>query len=242
MNYDFVLDKFEGPLDLLLHLIKKDNIDIYDINLSDLTNQYLEYVRSMENMNLDIASEYLVMAAELIEMKSKALLPKSEFDTEDDYEEDPREQLIKKLIDYQHYKEISSKLKDLESNRSEIFTKIPQCLTEYIDKRELLNKYNISIDDLVGAMDQFVIRKDLEKPLSTTITNKEISVEEKSKEIKDILKFKKEVSFYELFNVDTKIEIIITFLAILELARKKQIILSQEKNFENIIIKSSEVQ
>ncbi|MDD4027896.1 MAG: segregation/condensation protein A [Bacilli bacterium] len=241
MNCDFVLNEFEGPLDLLLHLIKKDNIDIYDINLSELTNQYLEYIRSMENMNLDIASEYLVMAAELIEMKSKALLPKSEFDTEDDYEEDPREQLIKRLVNYQNYKELSTKLKDLEENRSEIYTKIPQNLTEYIDKKELLNKYNISIDDLVKAMDQFVVRKDMEKPLSTVITNKEISVAEKSKEIKDILKSKKQVSFYELFNVNTKIEIIVTFLAILELARKKHIILSQENNFENIIIKSSEV-
>lgn len=241
MNCDFVLNEFEGPLDLLLHLIKKDNIDIYDINLSELTNQYLEYIRSMENMNLDIASEYLVMAAELIEMKSKALLPKSEFDTEDDYEEDPREQLIKRLFNYQNYKELSTKLKDLEENRSEIYTKIPQNLTEYIDKKELLNKYNISIDDLVNAMDQFVVRKDMEKPLSTVITNKEISVAEKSKEIKDILKSKKQVSFYELFNVNTKIEIIVTFLAILELARKKHIILSQENNFENIIIKSSEV-
>lgn len=241
MNCDFVLNEFEGPLDLLLHLIKKDNIDIYDINLSELTNQYLEYIRSMENMNLDIASEYLVMAAELIEMKSKALLPKSEFDTEDDYEEDPREQLIKRLVNYQNYKELSTKLKDLEENRSEIYTKIPQNLTEYIDKKELLNKYNISIDDLVNAMDQFVVRKDMEKPLSTVITNKEISVAEKSKEIKDILKSKKQVSFYELFNVNTKIEIIVTFLAILELARKKHIILSQENNFENIIIKSSEV-
>jgi len=241
MNYDFVLNEFEGPLDLLLHLIKKDNIDIYDINLSELTNQYLEYIRSMENMNLDIASEYLVMAAELIEMKSKALLPKSEFDTEDDYEEDPREQLIKRLVNYQNYKELSTKLKDLEENRSEIYTKIPQNLTEYIDKKELLNKYNISIDDLVKAMDQFVVRKDMERPLSTVITNKEISVAEKSKEIKDILKSKKQVSFYELFNVNTKIEIIVTFLAILELARKKHIILSQENNFENIIIKLSEV-
>lgn len=241
MNCDFVLNEFEGPLDLLLHLIKKDNIDIYDINLSELTNQYLEYIRSMENMNLDIASEYLVMAAELIEMKSKALLPKSEFETEDDYEEDPREQLIKRLVNYQNYKELSTKLKDLEENRSEIYTKIPQNLTEYIDKKELLNKYNISIDDLVNAMDQFVVRKDMEKPLSTVITNKEISVAEKSKEIKDILKSKKQVSFYELFNVNTKIEIIVTFLAILELARKKHIILSQENNFENIIIKSSEV-
>ena len=241
MNCDFVLNEFEGPLDLLLHLIKKDNIDIYDINLSELTNQYLEYIRSMENMNLDIASEYLVMAAELIEMKSKALLPKSEFDTEDDYEEDPREQLIKRLVNYQNYKELSTKLKDLEENRSEIYTKIPQNLTEYIDKKELLNKYNISIDDLVKAMDQFVVRKDMERPLSTVITNKEISVAEKSKEIKDILKSKKQVSFYELFNVNTKIEIIVTFLAILELARKKHIILSQENNFENIIIKLSEV-
>ncbi len=241
MKCDFILDKFEGPLDLLLHLIKKDNIDIYDINLSDLTNQYLEYIRHMETLNLDVASEYLVMAAELIEMKSRALLPKSEFDNTDDYEEDPTQQLIKKLIDYKQYKELSGELRNLEMNRSEIYTKVPENLIEYVDKKEIMSKYNISFEDLLNAMNQFIVRKDSEKPLNTTITNKEISVSEKSREIKEILKSRKEVTFNELFEVNTKTEVIITFLSILELARKKEIVLSQENNFDNIIVRLSEV-
>ncbi len=241
MKCDFVLDKFEGPLDLLLHLIKKDNIDIYDINLADLTTQYLDYIRNMETLNLDIASEYLVMAAELIEMKSRALLPKSEFADEDEYEEDPREQLIKKLMDYQQYKDVSNELRNLETNRSEIYTKVPENLIEYVDRKELMAKYNISFSDLLNAMDQFIVRKDMEKPLQTTITNREISVEDRSKEIREILKLKKEVSFNELFELKIKSEVIITFLSILELARKEQIILWQENNFENILIRLSEV-
>lgn len=241
MKCDFILDKFEGPLDLLLHLIKKDNIDIYDINLSDLTNQYLEYIRQMETLNLDVASEYLVMAAELIEMKSRALLPKSEFDSTDEYEEDPTQQLIKKLIDYKQYKELSSELRNLEMNRSEIYTKVPENLIEYVDKKEIMSKYNISFEDLLNAMNQFIVRKDSEKPLNTTITNKEISVSEKSRQIKEILKNRKEVTFNELFEVNTKTEVIITFLSILELARKKEIVLSQENNFDNIIVRLSEV-
>lgn len=241
MKCDFILDKFEGPLDLLLHLIKKDNIDIYDINLSDLTNQYLEYIRHMETLNLDVASEYLVMAAELIEMKSRALLPKSEFDSTDEYEEDPTQQLIKKLIDYKQYKELSSELRNLEMNRSEIYTKVPENLIEYVDKKEIMSKYNISFEDLLNAMNQFIVRKDSEKPLNTTITNKEISVSEKSRQIKEILKNRKEVTFNELFDVNTKKEVIITFISILELARKKEIVLSQENNFDNIIVRLSEV-
>lgn len=241
MKCDFILDKFEGPLDLLLHLIKKDNIDIYDINLSDLTNQYLEYIRQMETLNLDVASEYLVMAAELIEMKSRALLPKSEFDSTDEYEEDPTQQLIKKLIDYKQYKELSSELRNLEMNRSEIYTKVPENLIEYVDKKEIMSKYNISFEDLLNAMNQFIVRKDSEKPLNTTITNKEISVSEKSRQIKEILKNRKEVTFNELFDVNTKKEVIITFISILELARKKEIVLSQENNFDNIIVRLSEV-
>ena len=120
-----MIDKFEGPLDLLLHLIKEDNIDIYDIKIETITKQYLDYIESMKELNLSVASEYLVMAAELIEMKSKLLLPKKQLEETDEYEEDPREVLIEKLLIYKRYKEVTSEFKELESSRKMIFTKEP---------------------------------------------------------------------------------------------------------------------
>ena len=102
MHYEVNIDEFSGPLDLLLHLIKKDNIDIYDISLEKITNEYLEYIKKMEEMNLDIASEYLVMASELIEYKSRSLLRQKD---EEEIEQDPKEELIKRLVDYKKYKE-----------------------------------------------------------------------------------------------------------------------------------------
>ena len=241
MKCEFVLNQFEGPLDLLLHLIKKDNIDIYDINLESLTNQYLEYINQFEDLNLDIASEYLVMAAELLEMKSRALLPKSELETEDEYEEDPKEQLIKRLIDYKQYKEVTERLKDLEQNRGEIFTKIPESLVEYVDNKEVIAKYNLTVEDLLLAFNQFLNRKELEKPLKMTVTKKEDSIVERTREIKEMLKTKKKVKFSELFEERTKGSVIITFLSLLELAKTQEIKLVQENNFMDIFVSLGDV-
>ena len=118
MEYEVKIDAFEGPLDLLLHLIKESKVDIWDIKIVDITDQYLNYIKSMERLNLNIASEYLVMASELMEMKSKLLLPRTE--VEDVEEEDPREQLIQKLIDYQKYKDMTKNFKELEEERNGI--------------------------------------------------------------------------------------------------------------------------
>ena len=130
MDYCFTIDKFSGPLDLLLHLIKQSNIDIYDIKIEEITNQYLDYIKKMEELNLNIASSYLVMAAELIEMKASMLLPKPEI-AEDEYEEDPKERLIKRLIEYQNYKEITTKFHELELDRQQYYTKQSSDISEY---------------------------------------------------------------------------------------------------------------
>ena len=111
MRYEVKINEFEGPLDLLLHLIKQSNIDIYEISLEEITNQYLDYIKQMEKLNLDIASEYLVMASELLEYKSRSLLPKKEIE-DDEYEEDPKEELIKRLVDYKKYKEVTETCKE----------------------------------------------------------------------------------------------------------------------------------
>ena len=170
MNYKIESQQFEGPLDLLLHLIKQSNIDIKDISIEEITTQYLEYINIMENLNLNIASEYLVLAAELMEIKSSSLLPGQE-QTNDEFEEDPKEQLIAKLLEYERYKNITEDLKKLEEYRSEIYTKEPNNLLEYNDEINNID-YGIELEDLVLAFSKFINEKELNKPLNTKITNK----------------------------------------------------------------------
>lgn len=232
MHYVTKINEFEGPLDLLLHLIKKSNIDIYDISLSDITDQYLEYIHQMEELNLDIASEYLVMATELLEYKSRSLLPKK---IEDDKEEDPKEELIKRLVDYKKYKEITSEFKKLEDIRSEIYTKTPSNINEYDEK--VINNSELSVNDLISAFKKFIDRKEYEKPLNTKITTKELSVSDRIIKIKEILKTKNEVNFIDLFDKLTKDYVVVTFLSILEMSKNKEIEIKQDNNFGNIIIK-----
>ena len=233
MEYEVKIDAFEGPLDLLLHLIKESKVDIWDIKIVDITEQYLNYIKSMERLNLNIASEYLVMASELMEMKSKLLLPRTKLEEEEE-EEDPREKLIQKLIEYQRYKEMTKNFKELEENRHEFYTKPPESLKEYAPEGTISNT-DLSLDDLMKAFQKFLDRKKQEKPLTTTVTKREITVEERRTAIRDILKRKKKVDFFELFDVLTKEYIVVTFLAVLEMARKQELTIYQENNFDNII-------
>lgn len=238
MDYKVMIDEFEGPLDLLLHLIKEDNIDIYDVKIEVITVQYLDYIKGMKELNLSIASEYLVMASELIEMKSKMLLPKKKEELDDDYEEDPREVLIERLLAYKQYKEITSEFKDLEKTRKLIITKEAENLSYYAKESE--NKENLSVDDLIEAFNELLKRKELDKPIATKITKKELSVNEKIVSIKNILRNKKKVRFEELFEVETKEEIIISFLSILEMVKKDEILIMQDNNFHAITISLKE--
>ena len=235
MNYQISIPEFEGPLDLLLHLIKESNISIFDISIDEITKQYLSYINKMEEMNLNIASEYLVMAAELIEMKSRILLPKNNMD-EDEYEEDPKEQLINRLLEYEKYKNITKTFKELENFRKEVYTKDPDNLLEYQDSQENID-YGVNLDDLLNAFSKFLSEKELDKPLNTKITNKEYSIGKRSVEIRDIIRKKKKVEFKDLFDNYSKNYIVVTFLAILNLTRKQEIEIEQENNFKNIYIK-----
>lgn len=232
VHYKVTIDKFEGPLDLLLHLIKENDIDIYDIKIEEVTKQYLDYIKAMKDLNLSIASEYLVMASELLEMKSKMLLPKKEVQEDDDYEEDPKELLIQRLLNYKKYKEVTSEFKELEKTRKQVFTKEPSNLSYYAINED--KKDDVSLTDLMNAVNELLKRKELDRPLETKITKKELSVTEKVNKIRHILKDKKEVKFEELFEVETKEEVIVSFLSILEMVKKNEITLIQDKNFNTI--------
>ncbi len=237
MNYSIKINEFEGPLDLLLHLIKESSIDIYDISIEDITKDYLDYINSMEKLDIEVESSYLVMASELLLIKSNSLLPKekSELDNEEEDEEITRENLINRLIEYQKYKELTKKFKKLESKRRDIYTKSPSNMTNITDTK-LKNDTDISIDDLVEAFQKFLIRKDQEKPLNTKITNKEYSVKLRKKDIKTYLLNNKRAEFTELFDNYSKDYIIVTFLSILELVKEQEIDLEQEHNFAPIYI------
>ncbi len=235
MEYKVKIDEFEGPLDLLLHLIKEANIDIYDIKIAEITEQYLDYIKAMESLNLSIASEYLVMAAELLEMKSRSLLPSKKDEEDDEYEEDPKENLIRRLVDYKHYKEITSTFKELEYERSKVFTKLPTNIEEYNERQKLQEVQPISM--LLEAFSKFLERSELQKPLHTKIASKELSVGERISTIRTILQNKKEMTFDALFDNWNREYVVVTFLAILQMAKQQEIVIEQSDVFDYIYIK-----
>lgn len=234
MEYNIKIDSFEGPLDLLLHLIKEQNIDIYDISISEINENYLNYLNKMEELNINVASEYLVMASELMEIKSSSLLPRPEIELENEEEEVTRENLINRLVEYKKYKEMTEIFKTLETNRNNIFIKPPENINDYIND----NIYNeeIPLDKLLDAMQSFLNRKKAEKPLKTKIANKEYSVKERKISIKNLLKEKRKVEFTELFDNFNKSYLTVTFISILEMSKEKTINITQEKNFDNIYL------
>ncbi len=231
----FLINEFEGPLDLLLHLIKQSKMDIYEIKLVDITVQYLKYIKDMEDLNLDIASEYLVMAAELIEMKSRYLLPKQILEEESDYIENPEDELKRRLLEYKKYKDNSIKFKELEENRKQYFTKVPESFNSFSDNK-LINNNEISVFDLLEAFKKILDKQEYLKPLNTKITKKELSVNERIDKIRDVLKKHNKVSFVSLFEELTKPYVIVTFLSILEMSKRNEIILKQDNNFDEIYI------
>lgn len=235
MEYEVKINEFEGPLDLLLHLIKKDNINIFDISIEQIIKQFLEYINRMKEENLDITSEYLVMASELIELKSKMLLPNKTEEIEEEIEEATND-LINRLLEYDKYKNMTNELRDLENIRSKIYTRESEELLNYANKNDI--DYGIDLDDLVNAFQKFLEYKELSKPLNTKIEKKEYSVDERCVEIRNKIKLKGSLKFEDLFEVITKEYVVVTFLAILSMAKKQEISIEQNNNFNNIIIKT----
>lgn len=235
MEVTFTINDFEGPLDLLLHLIKEKKMDLLNLKLEIIIDEYLKFIDEMEKMNLDIASSYLVMASELLEMKSRLLLPRVQEEEQTEEEEDPKEVLINRLIEYQKYKDLTSDFKELESERKLIYTRLPENLREYSDNDKIINNSDVTLDDLLKAFQAFLERKRLEQPLHTKVTRKEMSVEERAVSIRNILKKKKKVNFLELFDVLNKEYVVVTFLAILEMAKQNELRISQESEYGDII-------
>ncbi len=231
------INDFEGPLDLLLHLVKSSKMDIYEIDTTKVIEEYLEFINSLDKNDLDDASEYLVMAAELIHLKSKILINEEiEEDSDDEYSINSEEDLKNKLIEYEKYKELSDTFKKLEENRKGYYTKVPENINEYREKEHLSNDGSITINDLVNAFLELQKREQYHKPMNTRITKKEISVEKKTEYIRSILNTKKKIEFKDLFESFDKNNVIVTFLSILNMSKNNEILLTQEKNFSSIFI------
>jgi len=231
---EFTINDFSGPLDLLLHLIKEAKMDIFSIKLEIIIDEYLDFINKMKDKNLDIASSYLVMSCELLEIKSRMLLPKDE---EIEEEDDPKERLINRLIIYEQYKEAVDDFKKLESNRNTYYTKLPTSIKE-LDVESKMVLDNLTIDDLTEAFKKLLERIEMEKPVNTKVTRKELSVEDEMKSIKSKLKINKKMSFFDLFEIKTKEYIVVTFLAILEMAKKNELRIIQENMEDDIKIEA----
>jgi segregation and condensation protein A len=230
MSYKVKLEVFEGPLDLLLYLIKKNEIDIYDIPIADITEQYLEYIELMRMLDLNIAGEFLVIAATLIHIKSKMLLPPDEKDLLPEEEEDPREELVRRLVEYKKFKEVAGILQGLEGQRKKMFTRdIPF----EVEPGEVF--FEASLFDLITAFTR--VLKDIPKEMFQEIIKDEFTVEQKVHDLLHMLVGTPAMSLFDLFkNSKNKPEIIATFLAVLELIRLKEILVVQKQNFSDIEI------
>ena len=153
-----LIGDFEGPLDVLLHLIKESKMDIMDIDVVSLTNQYLNFINSMEDNDITIASEYLTLASELIYLKSRYLLPQDKDDEDDEEYVLAKENLVNRLIEYKNYKEMTSVFKSLEEKRGEVFTKVPSNLSEYASQNQVMVGGDVSLNDLLDAFKKYLDR------------------------------------------------------------------------------------
>lgn len=234
MSYKIKLEIFEGPLDLLLYLVKKDHLNIYDIPIAKVTQQYLEYINLMQLLDLNIAGEFLVMAATLLQIKSKMLLPVDETAQGQEEQEDPRLELVRRLLEYEKFKEIAEDLRQRETDQKEIFKRPKVEIEKEIESNKEVY-FEASIFDLINAFSQAL--KDVPKEVFYEVIKDEFTIEEKIHGILHLLLITPAVRISELFSkAKNKIEIIVTFLAILELIRMKEIVARQTEAFQDIEI------
>lgn len=225
MAFTIMIDQFEGPLDLMLHLIKDNKMDLFDLDMNILTDQYLQYLNAMESMHLEVASEYLAELAGLLEYKSKKLLPREKVVIEEEYEEDQREKLVKRLLEYQRYKEVSAQFEQKYEERQLMMSKpISEETNKWV---HTVTEAEIDGNpyDLIKAMNRVLRRMALLHPLETRMTVKELSLDERVVQIKKRLRdFVGKMSFEDLCSdCDSLHMVIVTFLSVLDLIKHKEI-------------------
>ena len=235
-DYQVKLRSFEGPLDLLLYLIKKNEIDIYDIPIAEIARQYLEYLELMRELNLDIAGEFLVMAATLLYIKSKMILPQEEINLEEEIPgEDPRGELVQRLLEYKKFKEVAQLLKEREEEGSVVFKRFIPEGERSLEFEEEIQGFEASIFDLISAFTK--VMKSIPKEEFKVVLEEEYSVEEKIDFILSLLDRKGVIYFSSIWKrIKNRMEAVVFFLALLELIRLKKIIIRQIGLFGEIKI------
>ncbi len=232
MAFSITIEQFEGPLDLMLHLIKDNKLDLFDLDMDVLTDQYLSYLNSMEELHLEVASEYLSELAGLLEYKSKKLLPREKVEIEEEYEEDQRERLMKRLLEYQRFKEVTEIFQRKYEERQQLMGKpmseeTKRWMTVSSDEDIQGNPY-----DLVKAMNRMIRRMALLQPYETKMTIKELSVDERILQIKKRWDaWQKKISFESLCDDCTDLHmVIVTFLSVLDLIKHQEILFTVDED------------
>ena len=245
MDLNVKLQVFEGPLDLLLHLLEKNKVNIYDIPIVEITNQYMEYINELKRRDLNVMSEFLVMAATLIDIKSRMLLPAGD---EEEEEEDPRAQLVQQLLEYKMYKCISYELRDRQVDAQRVMFKVPTIPREVLEYETPVNLEELVSDvtlSRLNAIFKSIMKKQVDRidPVRSKfgkIEKEEVSLEEKMEYLLEYAKEHTSFSFRGLLEAQSsKMEIIVTFLAVLELMKMGNISISQEYIFDDIQITST---
>lgn len=244
MSYQINLEVFEGPFDLLFHLLEKNEVDIYDIPIHKITKQYLEYIDQMKVVDMDLASEFIVMAATLLEIKSKMLLPTSELEdiNAELFDKDPRRELVTRLLEYRKYREASEFFSSLERNHSRKAYRSQEDLLSYFEE-PTLDEINSGLlaDLLVEAMKRILsnlTKEDMKrKTFFNALKRDMFSVDEKFIFIKELLAERKKLLFIDTFKQNpSREEVIVSFLAVLELLKQKFIGIEQEKQYSDIVL------
>ena len=241
-DYKVKFEVFEGPMDLLLYLVKKEEVDIYEVNLTKIAREFIEYVDLMREFDIEIAGEFLVMASTLVYIKSKELLPvDQQVQAEDDDEgEDPRWELIRKLVEYKKFKDAADKLETLEHRQEDVYPRLPakQAFEMPEDRGP---RVEVSIFDLINAVNDVIKRVESRTATGTEIFDEQFTVAEKITAIHARIADEESFSFAELFAAAaSRAEVVATFLAMLELIRLRQIIITQEDTFGEIRISRGE--
>ena len=245
MELTVKLQVFEGPLDLLLYLLEKNKVNIYDIPIVEITNQYMEYIAEMKRQDLNVVSEFLVMAATLIDIKSRMLLPAPE--TEDEEEEDPRAELVQQLLEYKMYKCMAYELRDRQMDAERVLFKEPTIPPEVAEYEEPVNMEELVSDVTLARLNEIfksIMKKQVDKidPIRSKfgkIEKEEVSLSDKMAYLENYCLTHSRFSFRSLLEAQAgKMEIIVTFLAILELMKTGKIFISQEHTFDDILIQA----
>lgn len=245
MSYEVKIDTFQGPIDLLWHLLQKDELEIYDIKIAEITRQYLDYIATMQRLDLDVASEFLIMAARLMEIKAQTLLPSQEDEASQD-EDDPRQKLVERLLEYKKYKDLAGELREFEEKQRKSYTRNVAPLLSQLDFAAESPLEDINLDEFAAAFKRVLAKKQERKEEEEEETKTDIPhlepaditmKEQKGYIMQQVTNLDGEATLPQIFSgLESRLEIIVTFMSLLELIKIEEVKVEQENNFTEVMI------